>query len=450
MNFRDIITSLFDKGKIAGFSDMEVYISRNKKLDLRVFNEEIDSYSIAEDQGLSFRGLFNGKMGYSYTEKIDESSVKLLVNEAIENAKVIDSEDEEYIFEGSKEYKEVNCYNDELENVPNEKKIKFAIDLEKEAKTQHEKVKAVNYCLYSEGYNHSILANTKGLDLEDKSNLAFTYVSVMVKDGDDVKTAGKYTVSNDFLKFDARKLAGEAVEEAVSMLGAETIESKSYPVILRNNVSAEILEAFSSIFSAENVQKDLSLLKGKLNEKVAVENITLIDDPFMENGVSSRSFDGEGVATEYKKVVDKGVLKTYLYNMKSAKKDNKKSTGNAHKPSYKSSIGTAPSNMYFENGNTSYDDMLKSLHDGILIIDVAGLHSGLNPVSGDFSLSAHGYYIKDGKIDRPVNQITIAGNYFDLLNNIETIGDDLKFTLPSGGYFGSPSLKIASLNISGK
>lgn len=451
MDKRKLVDMLFDKGKAEGFLDMEAYISRNKNLNLRVFDEEIDNYSISEEEGISFRGLYNGKMGYSYSEKIDETSVDMLINEAKGNATIIDTEDEEFIFEGSKDYKEVSIYNEDFENVNPEKKIEFTINLEKEAKKLDERVKAVNYCLFGEISNSRLMINSKGLDLEDKSNIAYTYVSVMVKDGEDIKTSGKYIVSNDFDKFDAKSLAKEAVDEAISMLGADSVDSKEYSIILRNNVSTDILEAFSSIFSAEKVQKELSLLKGKIGESISSDILTIIDDPFMKDGIASSSFDGEGVASKYKKIVDKGVLKTYLHNLKTAKKDGVESTGNANKPSYKSSIGIAPTNMYIEKGEYSLDDMIKSMGNGILITDVEGLHSGLNPVSGDFSLSAYGYEVSNGEITRSINQITIAGNYFEVLKNVETVGNDIKFGLPSGsGYIGSPSLKIKGLNVSGK
>lgn len=444
---RELIDKIFNKGRELGIGHMEVYIQGSKQFDTRIFEGEIDKYSISDEVGLSFRGVYNGKMGYSYTEKVDESSIDMLIKEAIANAVTIDSEDEEEIFAGSKEYKEVKTYNSELENVTTEQKIEFAKALEKAAFEADKRVTSVNYCIYGEAEGYRLLANTKGLNLENKSNMAEAYVSVVVKDGDDVKTGAKFIVSNDFSKFNAEELAIGAVKEALSMLGAESIESGNYPIILRNDVAASILQAFSSVFIAENVQKNLSLLKGKLNEQIANELITLVDDPFLEDGIASTPFDGEGVATKYKKVIDRGILKTYLHNSKTAKKDGVESTGNASKGSYKSPVSISPTNMYIDNGSTCLDDMIKETERGIMIIDVQGLHSGLNAVSGDFSLSAYGYLIESGKISRPVNQITIAGNLYEVLKNIKSVGNDLKFGF---GNIGSPSLKINSLAIAGK
>lgn len=450
MNKREFVRTLFERGKEKGIVDMETFIQGKKKLNIRVFKGDIDDYSISDENGLSFRGIYNGKMGYSYTEKIDESSIDMLIREAIDNAKVIDSDDEEWIFEGSKEYKEVNSFNEELEKVSNEEKVGFTKLMEEEALKADELVQAVNYCMFGEEKAHNILINTKGLDLEDKSNLAYAYISVMIKDKDDIKTASRYVVSNDFTDFDPKALALDAVKEGKRLIGAKSIKSNSYPVILRNDAAADLLQAYCSIFSAENVQKGLSMLKDKIDEKIANNIITLIDDPFMGGGVSSKSFDGEGVATEKKKVIENGILRTYLYNLKTAKKDGVKSTGNGYKGSYKSAISIAPTNMYIEKGDTTFEEMVSTTEDGLMIIDFQGLHAGVDSVSGDFSLSAYGYLIENGKISRPVNQITVAGNFYDMLKNIIEVGTDLKFSLPGGAYIGSPSLKVKELSVSGE
>lgn len=437
---------LFEKGKEAGFDDMEVYYQKNKSFNIKIFESEILNYSIAEKEGLSFRGLFNKKMGYAYTEKVDETSVEMLVREAKINAEIIDSDDEEFIFEGSKEYKEVNNYNPSLEKISAEEKIELAFALERETKNFDKRVEKVDPCMYSESFSESIVINSKGLELEDRANLAVLYVGVKVKAGEDIKTSSSYKMTNDFSEFNVGEIAKEAVEEGIAMLNAKPIPSGDYRIVLRHDVSSDLLESFTSIFSAEAVQKDLSRLKGKLGEKISNELITIVEDPFMENAISSTGFDSEGVATKYKKLIDKGVLKTFLHSLKTAKKDGVEPTGNGYK-GYKSSISIGSSNVYIEPSETSFKDMISDIDKGLMVTEVQGLHSGLNTISGDFSLSASGFLIEDGKIGRPVNQITIAGNYFDMLNDVESIADDLKFSMSS---VGSPSMKIKKLSIAGE
>ncbi|WP_326910787.1 TldD/PmbA family protein [Sedimentibacter sp. MB31-C6] len=450
MNMNSLIEKIFLLGKEQGMKDMEVYYSGGNSLSLKVFEKELDGYSLSESEGLSLRGVYNGKMGYSYTEKVDESSIDLLVKGAIENAQVIDSDDEEVIYQGSKEYKKVNNYNENLQNILEVDKIQFVKALEEEAFNQDKRIVSVENCVYGDGYGETIISNTKGLYLHDKSNIAYTYIVVVARDGEDIKTGLAYRTGNDFSKFNPKEIAGEAVKEAISMLGASSIKSGDYTILLRNNAAADLLEAFAGIFSAESVQKDLSLLKGKINKKIGSDKFSLVDDPFMVEGLASQSFDGEGVACKYKKVIDKGVLKTYLHNLKTAKKDGVETTGNASKGSYKSSIDISPTNFYVEKGNKTYEELLSSIDKGILITELQGLHSGLNSISGDFSLAALGYEIEGGKIKRPIEQITVAGNYFEMLKNIEEVGTDLKFSLPGGAYIGSPSLKIKKLAVAGE
>lgn len=450
MNKKEFIDILFTQGKEAGFEDMEVYISSSNELEIMVFQGEISNYSISDEEGLSFRGLYNGKMGYSYTEKIDESSIELLINEAIDNSNIIDSDDEEYIFQGSDKYEQVNNYNEKSEAVPTEDKIDFVMNMEEEGLKIDNRVDTIGYCLLSDSNNSTMIVNTKGLNLESKANQYLTYISAVIKEEEDIKTGAKYEITNCFNNLNGKTLAKDAINEGISMLGAKSIESGDYPVILRSDVSANILKTFAVVFSADNVNKDISLLKGKVSKKIASPIVTLVDDPFMENGVFTRAFDDEGVASQKKNVINKGILTTYLHNLKTARKDNIKSTGNAYKSSYKAPIDIAPTNMYIEKGDVSFNDMVKSIDKGIIIINVQGLHSGLNTISGDFSLSAYGYEIVDGKINRPVNQITISGNYYDMLQNIEQVGNDLEFTMPGYGYIGSPSIKIRNLSVAGE
>ncbi|NLK63789.1 MAG: TldD/PmbA family protein [Tissierellia bacterium] len=450
MEMKALIDKIFQKGRESGLNDMEVYYSAGSSLTLKVFQTELDTYNLSESEGLSLRGVYKGKMGYSYTERVDEASIEQLVRDVVENATIIDSEDEEDIFEGSKEYKKVDSFNLGLSKISEEEKIKFVKKLEEEAFKLDKRITSVQACVFGDGYGETIMSNTKGLFLEDKSNIAYTYISVVAKEGEDIKTGLAYRTGNDFNKFIAEEIAKEAVDEALALLGASSVKSGDYKVIIKNSAAADLLEAFTGIFSAEAVQKNLSLLKGKLNEKIASDKFTLIDDPYMEGGLASKSFDGEGVACKYKKVIDKGVLKTYFHNLKTAKKDGVETTGNASKGSYKSSIGISPSNFYVEKGERDLNEMIADLDKGILITELQGLHSGLNSISGDFSLAALGYLIEGGKISRPVEQITVAGNYFEMLKNIEETGSDLKFGLPGGAYIGSPSLKIKKLSIAGE
>jgi len=338
--------------------------------------------------------------------------------------------------------------NADLLKVTEKQKIDFAMELEKRALAMDPRIKASQYCMMGTGYGSSMLFNTKGLELTDSGNYAYAVLMVLAEENGVFSSGFDFIIDNDFTKFDLDKMVQKAVGMALDFLDAKPVKSGKYQIILDGMESADILSAVSSIFSARSVQKGLSLLKGKLNEKIAADCVTIVDDPFLVGGTGTASFDGEGVATRYKEIVENGMLKTYLHNLKSAKKDGIESTGNASRGSYKSTIGISASNFYFKPGEKDVEELIEGIEKGIHIVGLDGLHSGFNPISGDFSLPAKGYLIENGKKVRAVNQITVSGNYYDALKNITAVASDLKFAM--GGGTGSPSIVINELAVAGE
>lgn len=449
MNIDILIQEILNRGK-EKFDDLEVYLVLSKSIEIKVFNGEIDKYSISQTGGLSLRGLKEGKMGYSYTEKLDQSSIDMVLDEALENTKYIDISYGDDIYSGYPEYKTINNFNEKLEQAKMDERITFVKAIEEKALSMDKRITNVQSCMYHEFQQERYIYNTRGVRLMDKGNGAFAYISVIASQGDDTKTGMGFRIFKDLSKVSPNDIAKEAVDESLSMLKASPLKTGTYPIIIKNLAFAELLSAFSTVFSADNAQKGLSLFNGKVGKKITSDLLTIVDDPFMDQGFASKAFDDEGTATLYKKVIDKGVLTTLLHTWKTARKDGIESTGNGSRPSYKSSLGISPSNFYVKSGNISFENMIKEMKDGVYITDLQGLHSGLNQVSGDFSLSAMGYEIRDGELIRPVNQITIAGNFFDLLKNIVGVADDLRFTMPDNGYFGSPSIRIKELSVAGE
>lgn len=446
-----LIEQLFKKAYESGIEDSEIFYQGDDNFSVKIYKGEIDKFSLSEDGGISFRGKYNGKIGYAYTEKFSEASIAELITNVIENAKLIDSDDEEDIYEGGTSYKTIDSYNKELMYISQIDKIQIAKDLENEILKLDSRVKTVSHCIYADGDGVIQLRNTKGLELKYKSNLAYIYASAVFKDGELSKTAGDFEVSNDFKELDYKRLAKKIVDKGISMLGAKPVKTGKYKVIIENEAMADLLEGYLSNFSAENVQKDLSALKGKLGELIAIPKLNLIDDPYLETGLASRPFDGEGVPTITKNLIKDGKLVTFLHNLKTAKKDGIESTGNAYKSSYKGVIGISASNLYIENGEIEVSEILKDIQEGILITSLEGLHAGINSLSGQFSLSAQGYKIENGEKAYPINQITVAGNFFDMLKNIQAIANDLKFILPSGGtHIGAPSIYVGELIVAGE
>ena len=447
MELKEFIDKLFKEAKNNGFDECEVYYVDRESLSINVYNEEVEKYNLTTSYGLSFRGKINDKIGYSYTEILDEEAIKMLVKNSKESALAIENEDVQFIYEGDKEYIKVNTYYNALENIPADKLIDLALSMEKEAKALDSRVVSFQGC--GIGYSNSKygIINSKGLNLENKSNLLTAYVVPIIKENENMHDGFGYVTAKSLDEVDPKKIAKDGINEATSRIGGKSIASGKYKTIINNEAMVSILSTFAGVFSGDAAQKGLSLLKDKEGEIIASKNVTLVDNPHLENGLASVSFDDEGVATKRKDIISEGKLVTLLHNLKTAYKGNTKSTGNGFKSSYASSVGVSPTNFYIQEGVKSFEELLEEVGEGLLITEFAGLHSGANSITGDFSLAAKGFYIKDGKKDFPVEQITVAGNFFDLLKNIIEIGSDLKFPMSS---VGSPSIIVEGLSIAGK
>ena len=447
MELNLFVKELFSKAQEEGFSEYEVYYVDRESLSISVYKEEVEKYNLNNSAGLSFRGKFGDRIGYSYTEILDEDAIEMLVKKAKENVLAIENNDIQFIYEGDKEYKEISTYHEELEDIPADKLINIAISMEKEAKKYCNKVESFSGCSVSYSSGKYGIINSKGLNLSNKSNLLTAYVVQIVKDLDKMYDGCGYVVAKSLNDVKPDKIAKMGVDEALSKIGGTSIASGNYKVIINNEAMVSLLSTFAGIFSGDAVQKGLSLLKDKEGEIIAADIVNLVDDPHLEDGLASVSFDDEGVATLKTYLIKNGKLNSLLHNLKTANKAGVKSTGNGFKSSYASPISVSPTNFYIEPGINSLEEMTKKINKGLIITDFAGLHSGANSITGDFSLAAKGFYIEDGIKTHPVEQITVAGNFFTLLNNIEEIGSDLKFPMSS---VGSPSIVIKELSIAGE
>ena len=240
--FRDI---LFQRAKEEGFTDYEIYFVNGDSFRVSIYEGEIDQYSVNTDIGLSFRGLFDGKMGYSYTEILDDEALEMLIKSAKENALAIEDEDVEIIYGEKNTYSNVDSYNEELEKVDASKKIDLAMKLEKEAKEQSDKVKSIDDCVVASGKGERYISNSKGLDLSHISNMVYALVSAVVEEDGKVNTAYSFKATYDFNEIDTKRLAEEAVTKALSYMGAQSVPTGKYGVIVKNDVMADILETFS-------------------------------------------------------------------------------------------------------------------------------------------------------------------------------------------------------------
>ena len=447
MTIDQFIQALLDEALKAGIEAAEIYLSSGDRFRAMCVKGEITNYTVNATRGLSLRGLYQGKMGYAATEAFDEAAVSQLVEAVKESASLTEDEDVQEIYRGDREYPKADNYNPALDQVDEARKLALIQDIEKKALALDDRIAALNYNMISTSSGETRIVNSYGLNLKHRDNMAVCYVSATAKESGRVSTGSGFKVTRNFDELDADAIAREAVEEALFMLKAAPVPSGTYRAIIDAKCMPDMLGAFDGVFSAESAQKGLSLLAGKEGEMIASEAVTLMDDPLLPGGLGSQPFDAEGVATRTKAVIEKGKLTTLLHNLKTARKAGVKTTGNAAKSGYAGAVNVSPSNFFLAPGKKTLAELMQDMGDGLVITEVSGLHAGANAISGDFSLIAQGYTVKNGKKDQPVEQITVAGNFYQLLKNIRAVGSDLLFP---GSSIGSPSVDVGEIAVAGK
>ena len=291
------------------------------------------------------------------------------------------------------------------------------------------------------------ITNSKGLDLQYANNLmALVCDAVVEKDGE---KGNEYVIGTGCVDTDA--MTADVVRRALDSLGGGPAPTGSYPVVFAPRAVSGLMSVFSSCFSSEAAQKGLSRLAGKEGQVIASDAVTLVDDPFCSMSPMPMPFDGEGSPTYRKNVIEKGVLNTLLYNLKTACVAGKQTTGNAAKPSYDAPVGLQPFTMYFAPGNFTEEELLAKAGNGVYIHSLQGLHAGASPVTGDFSLQSAGFLIENGKRTTPVKSFTVAGNFYQLLQNITALSDTVEIPNATGKTaFGGPCILVEGLSVAGK
>ncbi len=426
-----------------GCTSSELYYANGESFEVNANAGEIDRYSVSREAGVSVRVSLDGREGYAYTERIDEP--EKLVDHAADNARCIESDDD-HPMQTKQTYAKVSREDSALKNMTESERIALAKRLEQACLQLDPRVKRVVYCTAGYDSGAVVMENSLGLHAERSTNSSYLYVMPSVDDGAELQTGFTFRMGKEAA--DAEGCAKEAVEDALSKLGASPVDSGCYRVLLKPFAMSDLLTAFTPMFSADEAQKGCSLLAGKEGQTIANERITIWDDPF--DPVAPRAFDGEGTPCAKKAIIEKGVLKTLLHNLKTAKKAGVQSTGNASRRSAASAVGIAPTVFRLETGEFSYEELLKELGSGLVISELEGLHAGVDAVSGDFSLKAAGFLVEGGEIIRPVSNITIAGNFVSLMKDVVATGNDLRFGMPQGGFVGSPSILVSGLTVAGK
>ena len=429
-----------EQGLKKGLTDIEIFQVRTKSTKLTVYQQSVDEFVQSDVELTTIRGIFNGKAATVRTENKNNQTVDQLLDLLIANAQAITINEPALIYEGSKEYPPANTDVFDFTSVPTEDKIKALKTIEQRL-LDHEKVSQVQTTVYNETDITTTLINSKGLSLSDRYAFAYTYGVAVFAEGEDIQTAYEIKLLKRFDELDPLALAEKTIEIGEKKLGGSSLPTKAYPVVFSNKMFANILGVFTSIFTGESANRNLTPLKEKVGQAIALDFVQLIDDPRHPEAFFQSRFDNEGVACQKKELVKDGVFQGFVHNLKTAKMANVEPTGNGFGGS------TSMTNFYLAPLNESFDELIAPIQDGVYITDLVGLHAGVKTVSGEFSLQASGFRIQNGQLSKAVKMIVVSGNFFEMMFQIKGIASDLYFNTSN---IGSPSVYIDSLMIGGE
>lgn len=451
MDFQTFCQFAADETAALHIEEYELYYQVEESVSTSAFQHEINGFSSSNDGGVCLRCLVNGKMGYASTQRLSEESARALVRRAADNASVLETSEPEALVESGQSYQTVQTSDAALPDADTLRRT--ALAGQDALYAQEGVVDGSNTDVYAQRLAIAI-RNSKGLDLQYQNTLNFAILSPVVSDGvpDGEKATGFKFVLGQPDQLDLSAAAKEAADEARETLGAGVGPTGTMPVVFSPKAMSLLLNGFCGIFSAENAQKGLSLLKDKEGTAIAAPCVTLVDDPFYKDCAIPLPFDAEGTPTYRKNIIENGVLNTLLYDLRTAAAAGKKTTGNASKSNYDSRIDIQPFTMYLASGELTQEELLQKAQNGVLINSLNGLHAGANPISGDFSLQSSGFLIENGQKGAPVRSFTVAGNFFDLLKNIAAVGSNVQPPVfpASSTTFVSPSVLVEGLTIAGK
>ena len=440
---------LVKAGMEYGFEECEASYATESSMSIDILNGEVSSYENSATSSLSFRGLKNGQMGYCSTNILEDSSIDYLLKSAKENCEVLNDEDPQFIYcdENNKD-----LYFSQVTDAYSKNTYKsfseLGLKIEKAILALDSRIDAVDYLTISCSTGPYLIINSKGLHSYRDTDGISLMASARATDSDgSVKSGGHYWIGKDIDDFDLDNFLAKFKENLIGKMGAKSCKPGNYKAVLKSEAFQQFFMVFFGNFLATTMQRGLSLLADKEGETIASSVFTVKEEPMYDNSLTKIPFDDEGVLTTAKAIIDKGVFATALYDLKSANKAGKTSTGNGFRSG--SAVSEMPTNLIVEPGEKSFEELLEEVGEGIILTDLSGLHAGVNAISGDFSLLCEGYLIENGKKGRPVEQITVAGNFYEVIKSIISVGNDI-INLPSGeGEFFTPSVYIESLAISG-
>jgi PmbA protein len=444
----DHLLSLADSivARAANGEQIEAYVARGGETDIRVYEGEIEHFVSAQSEGVGIRVIRDGRTGFAYAGTLDPAAIADVLAEARDNAGFGTVDEWAALAEpdGVAVVDQV-LWSDALMATATESKIAAAKELERLTLAADSRIR-VDDANYSDAYGEAAVATSTGIRVHGRENGCYVSVSTLADDGDETQTGFGFSVGRTLEEFDLERAAREAADRATRLLGATKPSSRRTTIVLDPYVTAQFLGIIGATLNGESLIKGRSLFAGREGEVVASPLVTLVDDPTNPLAYTATDIDGEGLAARRNVLIGDGVLRGFVHSSYSARRAGTSSTGNAVRGGFAGTPGVGCLALQLAPGARSQAELIAGVGDGVLIQSVQGLHSGVNPVSGDFSTGASGLVISGGTAGAPVREFTIASTLQRMLLDVVEVGGDLEW-LPMRAT--GPSLVIADITLSG-
>lgn len=437
---------IFDQLAAKGLDQFEIYLMERMSLVIEMKEGEIDFLDNSQGVGLALRTISSGRLGFSYCTDRSAWAVEKAIQSAL--AGMEHSAPDQFLAlpaSAGPVPKEGGLYDPSYRTVQEKEKIERARALEAAALRTDKRVKKVRKASYSEHEYLVLVVNSLGINAQHRGTLFSAGVMALASDGDDSQMGWDFDFSRQFLGLQVEKVGSRAATQAVRLLGAKRVSTRSVPLLLENRVAADFLGVLASSFLAESVQKGKSRLAGKLGETIFSPLVNIVDDGLYPQGLATSPVDGEGVPRGRNCLAQAGQLTGFLYDSYCAAKEKRTSTGNSARGDFKTPPRVGITNLYLEKGEDDLQQLLAKLGDGFWVTDVLGMHTA-NNISLDFSVGCAGFLVAAGQAIQPVKGMAISGNLLEIYSGVQAVGSDLRFF----GPVGSPSLVISPVTVSGE
>ncbi len=426
---------------------LEVYVSDEFETEVRAYQGEVESFTSARSQGFGVRVIANGRQGYAYAGTLERSALAETLQEARDNASFAQYDK----FAGIAQPDgvaaiDLNLSDNSLSGFANNDKIALAIELERATRAKDTRIINVESAEYVDTQLESAVATSTGIASTSRETGCYLATYALAQENGETQTGFGYSLARGPAELNVGQAAGDAANRATRLLGATKGATTKLTVVLDPWVTAQLLGVIGSTLNGDAVQRGRSFFADRVGEQVAVAELCLLDDATNPAAFTAAKYDGEGLATRPNTLIEAGHLQGFLHNSYTARRANVVSTASAVRPGFKGAPGVGAQSLAIHPGELNQNDLIANIEQGFLVQGVTGLHSGVNPISGDFSAGAEGLRIRDGELAEPIREVTIASTLQRILLDITAIGNDLQW-LPMGAA--GVSLVVADVMMSG-